>query len=59
MDKATVMGGEKSYEGIVVKKLAGKAAMASESTQESSMQTRPKRREFDAKPGTVEEKQRT
>ena len=27
------MDGEKSYEGIVVKKLAGKAAMASEPTQ--------------------------
>ncbi len=27
------MDGEKSYEGIVVKKLAGKAAVASESAQ--------------------------
>jgi len=31
MNKAMVMDDEKSYEGIVVKKLAGKAAMASES----------------------------
>lgn len=29
---------EKSYEGIVVKKLAGKAAMASESAQVSPVQ---------------------
>jgi len=32
------MGGEKSYEGIVVKKLAGKAAMASEPAQELPVQ---------------------
>jgi hypothetical protein len=38
MNEAAVMDGEKSYEGIVVKKLAGKAAMASESAQESPMQ---------------------
>lgn len=38
MDKATVKGGEKAYEGIVAKKLAGKAAMASESVHELPMQ---------------------
>ncbi|MFC4767072.1 hypothetical protein [Effusibacillus consociatus] len=38
MDKTIVMDGEKSYEGIVAKKLAGKAAMASESVQLLPMQ---------------------
>lgn len=38
MDEAMVTGGEKSDEGIVVKKLAGKAAMASEPAQELPVQ---------------------
>lgn len=51
------MDGEKSYEGIIVKKLAGKAAMASESARKLPVQALIKRQGLGAKPGTMEEKQ--
>ncbi|THF77295.1 hypothetical protein [Cohnella fermenti] len=54
--KAETMGGEQSYEGIVVRKPAGKAAMAGEPARCCRCKPRLKRRGLDAKPGTVEEK---
>lgn len=46
------MDGEKSYEGIEVNKLEGKAAIASEPTQGCRCKPRLKRRGLGAKPGT-------
>jgi len=54
--KTEAMGGEQSYEGIVVSKPAGKAAMAGEPALRCRCKPRLKRRGLDAKPGTVEEK---
>jgi hypothetical protein len=50
-----VMDGEKSDVGIVARKLAGKAAMASETTPKSSLQAPTQKAGTCAKPETKEE----
>jgi len=51
------MGGWKSYEGIVVNKLAGKATMASESAQHvAGASPDPKGRDLVRSPEPVKEK---